>query len=134
MKRGIFEEQTTRALKNWHKAARERNKMRSKVGKNGGGDASPSVVSGYTSGGDMTPSIEGSPIHLLHKYKQKQSCCSQPEVLDHNNNSSPSYLSDAECSEPDNNNHPSTSSTPPHNLLPLQSHNINFSFSKPSHT
>ncbi|KAJ0968865.1 hypothetical protein J5N97_021742 [Dioscorea zingiberensis] len=63
MKKAIFEEQTTKALKKWRQAARERKKQR---------DAGMETQSGYLSG-DSTPSRGSSPIHLLHKYKSSSS-------------------------------------------------------------
>lgn len=54
MKKSIFEEQTTKALKKWHQAAKQRKKLRDQ-----------SLI---TSVEPTTPSHSLSPIHLLHNY------------------------------------------------------------------
>ncbi|CAK9178296.1 unnamed protein product [Ilex paraguariensis] len=59
MKQAIFEEQMAKALKKWHRAARERKKQRE------AGDVSSS---GFVSG-ENTPSRGTSPMYLLHKYQ-----------------------------------------------------------------
>lgn len=90
MKKAIFEEQTAKALKKWHQIAKERNKKR-KAGKANSSDP------GFLSGGENSPSIASSPIHLLGKYKNKSD---QPDVdIESVMNSPMSYLSDTEHSE-----------------------------------
>ncbi len=64
MKKAIFEEQTAKALKKWHKAAMDRKKLRQT-----GVDSSSVFMSGENS----TPSQGTSPIHLLHKYQSNKS-------------------------------------------------------------
>ena len=120
MKRAIFEEQTAKALKNWHKAAKERKKLR----KAGGADHS---VSGFMSG-ENTPSQGSSPIYLLHKYKSSTGVEGE-SVL----NSPRSYLSDTELSETKISNHGGANATHLHHLPQTHegSHNIDFSFDKP---
>ncbi|GJW20634.1 MLO protein homolog 1-like protein, partial [Tanacetum coccineum] len=66
MKKSIFEEQTSKALKKWRKAAMERKKLR---GKGGGTENS---VSGIMSPGN-TPSRGSSPVHLLQNYRHRSS-------------------------------------------------------------
>ncbi|KAM4122392.1 hypothetical protein ACB094_01G080200 [Castanea mollissima] len=61
MKQAIFEEQTAKALMKWHKAVRDKKKL-----KKGGVDSS----SGFMSW-ENTPSRGTSPIHLLHKHQTK---------------------------------------------------------------
>ncbi|GFZ10550.1 seven transmembrane MLO family protein [Actinidia rufa] len=120
MKRAIFEEQTAKALKNWHKAAKERKKLR----KVGGADQS---VSGFMSG-ENTPSHGSSPMHLLHKYKSSTGV--EGESVP---NSPRSYLSDTELSETEISNHGGANATHHHHLPQARegSHNIDFSFDKP---
>ncbi|XP_057470318.1 MLO protein homolog 1-like [Actinidia eriantha] len=120
MKRAIFEEQTAKALKNWHKAAKERKKLR----KAGGADQS---VSGFMSG-ENTPSHGSSPMHLLHKYKSSTGV--EGESVP---NSPRSYLSDTELSETEISNHGGANATHLHHLPQARegSHNIDFSFDKP---
>ncbi|OVA00651.1 Mlo-related protein [Macleaya cordata] len=86
MKTAIFEEQTTKALKKWRKAAKDRNKLR-KAG--GGGDVSSS---GFISG-ENTPSIGSSPVHLLHKQKYNSN------DIESVPNSPRSYQSETDLSE-----------------------------------
>eukprot|EP00257_Ricinus_communis_P015511 XP_015573442.1 MLO protein homolog 1 [Ricinus communis] len=88
MKKAIFEEQTTKALRKWQKAAKERKKSR-KAG--GGGGSSP----GFMSVESTTPSQGASPIHLLHGHKYRSSQTDIESVL----NSPRSYLSDTDLSE-----------------------------------
>ena len=122
MKRAIFEEQTAKALKNWHKAAKERKKLR----KAGGADHS---VSGFMSGGN-TPTQGSSPIHLLHLHKYKSSTGVEGESVP---NSPRSYLSDTELSETEISNHVGANATHLHHLPQARegSPNIDFSFDKP---
>ncbi|KAF5960844.1 hypothetical protein HYC85_002053 [Camellia sinensis] len=90
MKKAIFEEQTAKALKKWQKAARERKKLRNKAAE---ADASSS---GFTSV-DATPSRGSSPIHLLHKFRNKKSSPDTESIIV---NSPPkAYYSETEISE-----------------------------------
>jgi mlo protein len=87
MKKAIFEEQTTKALKIWQQAAKDRRKLRK------AGVVVDSSPSGFLSV-ESTPSRGTSPLHLLHKHRPSSK--SDPEgVL-----SSPrSYQSDIDLSE-----------------------------------
>lgn len=69
MKKSIFEEQTSKALKKWQKAAKDRKKLRALGGGRVAGDNS---VSGIMST-ENTPSRDSSPIHLLHNHKLRSS-------------------------------------------------------------
>ncbi|XP_076899734.1 MLO protein homolog 1-like [Bidens hawaiensis] len=69
MKRSIFEEQTSKALKKWQKAAKERKRLRELGGGKGVGDVSNS---GITSP-ERTPSQGTSPVHLLHSQRHRSS-------------------------------------------------------------
>lgn len=84
MKTAIFEEHTTKALKKWRKAAKDKSKAR-----RAGDDGSRS---GYLSG-DNTPSIGSSPVHLLHKVKHNST------DIESFMNSSRSYQSDTDLSD-----------------------------------
>lgn len=77
MKKAIFEEQTAKALKKWHQAAKQRNKMR----KNG------------MSGGDTPPTFHSSssPVHLLHNYQHRSNA---PQDIRFS--PTPSHMSEAE--------------------------------------
>ncbi|KAK6130600.1 hypothetical protein DH2020_035646 [Rehmannia glutinosa] len=62
MKKSIFEEQTAKALKKWHQAAKQRKKLRKvRVG--------TEMSNGGFMSGETTPSQGSSPLHLLHKYR-----------------------------------------------------------------
>ncbi|XP_057776267.1 MLO protein homolog 1-like isoform X2 [Salvia miltiorrhiza] len=110
MKKSIFEEQTSKALKKWHQAAKQRNKQRKGIADNS------SIMSG-----DSTPN-RSSPIHLLHNYTLRSN------APDGDRDAFPvsprSYASDTELSEIDASKH----ATEPK----LQSHNIDFSFNSSS--
>lgn len=115
MKKSIFEEQTAKALKKWHKAAKQRKKLRM------GTDTS--MMSG-----DSTPTQGFSPLHLLHGHKQRSNA---PE-----SNSIPlsprSYASDTEL---ELSTHGKREISLPHSSQTnTESHNIDFSFEKsPDH-
>ncbi|XVE69573.1 hypothetical protein DITRI_Ditri10aG0002000 [Diplodiscus trichospermus] len=115
MKRSIFEEQTAKALKNWHKAAKRRNKKK----KEANGHLSVS--------GETTPSRGTSPLHLLHKHKQRElqedSVPNSP-ISNYYNYPSDTDLSDIEGSSI----HPA----PPQDQGKPTDHNIDFSFVKPN--
>ncbi|KAK1388663.1 hypothetical protein POM88_016841 [Heracleum sosnowskyi] len=74
MKKSIFEEQTSKALKNWHKTAKDNQKKLRKSGE----AASP----GYACSENSTPSRGSSPLHLLHNHKS--SGMDQSESIAHN--------------------------------------------------
>ncbi|KAH8509767.1 hypothetical protein H0E87_011497, partial [Populus deltoides] len=93
MKKGIFEEQTAKALRKWQMAAKLRNKSR----KTGGDQAGGSSL-GFMSS-EMTPSQGASPVHLLHKNRP-----SQPDV-ESVISSALSYTSDTDLSELDGSTH-----------------------------
>ncbi|KAG8369292.1 hypothetical protein BUALT_Bualt15G0136200 [Buddleja alternifolia] len=116
-KKSIFEEQTAKALKKWHQAAKQRKKMR-KVGL--GTDTS---IAGFTSG-ETTPDRGSSPLHLLHKYRSNALDTESFPV------SPRSYISDTELSELEASNHVKLETTPEGSQTNRESHNINFSFSK----
>ncbi|KAJ0561908.1 hypothetical protein HanRHA438_Chr06g0287491 [Helianthus annuus] len=69
MKKSIFEEQTTKALKKWQKAAKERKRLRELGGGGGVGDISKSDLMSP----EHTPSRGSSPIHLLHGQNHRSS-------------------------------------------------------------
>lgn len=70
MKKSIFEEQTSKALKKWQKAAKDRKKLRELSGSSGRvGDVSNSGIMSP----EHTPSRGSSPIHLLHSQKNRSS-------------------------------------------------------------
>ncbi|KAM0012926.1 hypothetical protein Hdeb2414_s0046g00746461 [Helianthus debilis subsp. tardiflorus] len=69
MKKSIFEEQTTKALKKWQKAAKERKRLRELHGGGGVGDISKSGLMSP----EHTPSRGSSPIHLLHGQNHRSS-------------------------------------------------------------
>ncbi|GAU30156.1 hypothetical protein TSUD_311070 [Trifolium subterraneum] len=121
-KRGIFEEQTTKALKKWRKTAKEKTKLR-----NAGSMEFPSPVSG-----ENTPSQGTSPMHLLHKFKPSNQTETDSVLY-----SPRSYQSDTDFSDTEG-------STQQLNLKQImsqpeqhpagnnqQNHNIDFSFDKP---
>ncbi|KAL0432794.1 UNVERIFIED_CONTAM: MLO protein1 [Sesamum latifolium] len=64
MKKSIFEEQTAKALKKWHQAAKQRKKMRK------AGVGTDTSNAGFMSG-ETTPTQGSSPLHLLHNYKHR---------------------------------------------------------------
>ncbi|XP_041020380.1 MLO protein homolog 1-like [Juglans microcarpa x Juglans regia] len=123
MKKAIFEEQTAKALKKWHKDAKDRNKLR----KASGVDTSCSGLMG----GENTPSQGTSPRHLLHNYKYKSSKLElEAGVL-----SSPrSHQDDTDLSEIDQIGSPDHQSIghDHHDQPPRDEnfHSIDFSFSK----
>ncbi|OWM68337.1 hypothetical protein CDL15_Pgr004819 [Punica granatum] len=95
MKKAIFEEQTAKALKNWHKAAKERKKLRKQEEKQNNNGEYPSSPTPSFMSGENSLSIGSSPLHLLHKYKHNSSDWPQESGL-----SSPrSYYSETELSE-----------------------------------
>nr|XP_043631236.1 MLO protein homolog 1-like [Erigeron canadensis] len=69
MKKSIFEEQTSKALKKWQKAAKDRKKLRELNGGKGGTDHSNSGIRSI----ENTPSRDSSPIHLLHNQNHRSS-------------------------------------------------------------
>lgn len=117
MKKAIFEEQTTKAIKKWQKAAKDRKKLRK-----AGEDISST---GFRSG-ENTPSQSSSPLHLLHKYRA--SSTDIESVL----NSPRSYQSDTELSEMEGSNHDRHESTT-HDRVErnAESHNVDFTFVRP---
>ncbi|KAL8487094.1 hypothetical protein ACS0TY_023683 [Phlomoides rotata] len=107
MKKSIFEEQTAKALKKWHQAAKQRKKVRK------GTDTS--MMSG-----DSTSTQGFSPLHLLHGHKQRSNAPESPL-------SPRSYTSDTELEA-------STRDKPEISQTNTESHNIDFSFEKsPDH-
>ncbi|AES74105.1 hypothetical protein MtrunA17_Chr3g0144171 [Medicago truncatula] len=121
MKRGIFEEQTTKALKKWQKAARDKRKLR-----NAGSIEIPSVS------GDTTPSQGTSPLHLLHKFKPSNQTDTDSVLY-----SPRSYQSETDFSDTEGSTHQlnlnQIMSPPQHHPAGnnQQNHNIDFSFDKP---
>ncbi|KAG6406176.1 hypothetical protein SASPL_133775 [Salvia splendens] len=89
MKTSIFEEQTSKALKKWHQAAKQRNKQRKD-------NAS------VTMSGNSTPVHGSSPIHLLHNYKIRSNA--------------PDEVSDTELSEIDTSKHTTLPPPQSHNI------------------
>lgn len=69
MKKSIFEEQTSKALKKWQKAAKERKRLRELAGGKGAGDVSNSGIMSP----ERTPSHNTSPVHLLHSQRHRSS-------------------------------------------------------------
>ncbi|KAI3517945.1 hypothetical protein L1887_06193 [Cichorium endivia] len=65
MKKSIFEDQTSKALKKWQKAAKDRKKSREHSGRG--------VLDVSNSGMENTPSREASPVHLLQNQKYRSS-------------------------------------------------------------
>ncbi|KAL4313325.1 hypothetical protein GQ457_01G008390 [Hibiscus cannabinus] len=130
MKKSIFEEQTAKALKNWHRAAKKRNKNKAKgdgsVGMNS--HVSPSMSC------DTTPSRGTSPLHLLHNQKHRSTTDDQTNIVFSSpTHSTYSYPSDTEISDIE-------ASPPPRHVMPpvdnhrqqqQQQHNVDFSFDKP---
>ncbi|KAK4489889.1 hypothetical protein RD792_000536 [Penstemon davidsonii] len=107
-KKAIFEEQTTKALKKWHQAAKQRKKLR----KAGAGTTDTSNA------GEASPSQNSSsPLHLLHNNKYRSNAPESESMP----NSPMSYLSETELSEIEPSNRPETN---------RESHNIDFSFIK----
>ncbi|GMJ02794.1 MILDEW RESISTANCE LOCUS O 12 [Hibiscus trionum] len=130
MKKSIFEEQTAKALKNWHKAAKKRNKNKAKgdgsIGMNS--HVSPSMSC------DTTPSRGTSPMHLLHSHKHRSTTGDQTDgIFNSPTHSTYSYPSDTEISDIEA-SPPPRHVTPPvdhHRLQQQQQHNVDFSFDKP---
>ncbi|KAH6768295.1 hypothetical protein C2S51_013631 [Perilla frutescens var. frutescens] len=117
MKKSIFEEQTSKALKKWHQAAKQRNKQRKGI------TDTSSIMSG-----DATPTRGSSPLHLLHNYKNRSNT-PDGDVFPV---SPRSYASD-DLSEIDGSNH-ARPPRPPLQAKP-ESHNIDFSFEQsPQHS
>uniref|UniRef100_A0A7N2QYI8 MLO-like protein n=1 Tax=Quercus lobata TaxID=97700 RepID=A0A7N2QYI8_QUELO len=115
MKQAIFEEQTAKALKKWHKAVKDKKKLRK-----GGVDSS----SGFMSG-ENTPSRGTSPIHLLHKHQSNKS------DFEADLYSPKSYQSDTDLPEIEGsttNRHASRTEGQP--TRTEESHNIDFTFVK----
>ncbi|CAA3025117.1 MLO homolog 1-like [Olea europaea subsp. europaea] len=123
MKKTIFEEQTAKALKKWHQAAKKKKKMR-KTDK--GNDAS-SHGAGFMSG-ETTPSQGFSPIHLLHNHKNRSNASDIESIP----NSPTSYLSDTEISELETSIRNREELRQPHHTSGTngESHSIDFSFNK----
>ncbi|XP_021902653.1 MLO protein homolog 1-like [Carica papaya] len=88
MKKAIFEEQTSRALKKWQKAAKEKRKLR-KAGDN----------SSMNLSGENTPSQGTSPLHLLHKHMTRSS--TQPDIESVMSSPRSPYVSDTDLSDLD---------------------------------
>lgn len=109
MKKSILEEQTAKALKKWHQAAKQRKKQRK--------ETDTSMMSG-----DSTPTQGFSPLHLLHGHKHRSSA---PDSYSNSIPLSPrSYASDTERE----------TSLPHSSQTNIESHNIDFSFEKsPDH-
>lgn len=74
MKKSIFEEQTSKALKKWHQSAKDNQKKLRKAGE--------AASSGYACSENNTPSRGSSPVHLLHNHKC--SSTDQSESIVHN--------------------------------------------------
>lgn len=112
MKTSIFEEQTAKALKNWHRTAKVNQKKLRKAG--AATDAST----------ENTPSRGSSPLHLLHKYQSN--AMDQSESIP---NTPLSYQSDIDLSDLEASNHDSRRSD--HQDREEDSHGDGFSFVKP---
>ncbi|KAL3845901.1 hypothetical protein ACJIZ3_003304 [Penstemon smallii] len=110
-KKAIFEEQTTKALKKWHQAAKQRKKLRK------AGAGTPDTSNAGLMSGEASPSQNSSPLHLLHNNKYRSNAPESESMP----NSPMSYLSDNELSEIEPSNRPETN---------RESHNIDFSFIK----
>ncbi|KAL0366502.1 UNVERIFIED_CONTAM: MLO protein1 [Sesamum radiatum] len=122
MKKSIFEEQTAKALKKWHQAAKQRKKMRK------AGVGTDTSSAGFMSG-ETTPTQGSSPLHLLHNYKHRSSA---PDT-DSLPLSPRSYASDTELSELDASNRGKREMTfDASQSKGHESHNIDFSFVKSS--
>ncbi|XP_022769423.1 MLO protein homolog 1-like [Durio zibethinus] len=128
MKRSIFEEQTAKALKNWQKAAKKRNKKKTAEG----GSVGNSHVS-VSESGEATPSQGTSPLHLLHNHTHRSST-HQTEQLQDSVLNSPisnySYPSDPDLSDIEDSTHaPPPDSRPlDHQVKPTDHHDIDFFF------
>ncbi|KAI5402622.1 MLO protein homolog 1 [Lathyrus oleraceus] len=124
MKKGIFEEQTTKALKKWQKSAREKRKLR-----NAGSIEIPSMS------GETTPSQGTSPMHLLHKFKPSSNQTDTDSVLysPRSYQSDQTDFSDTEGSTHQMNLNLNQIMAPPlhHPVNNQSNHNIDFSFDKP---
>ncbi|XP_058785566.1 MLO protein homolog 1-like [Vicia villosa] len=127
MKKGIFEEQTTKALKKWQKSAREKRKLR-----NAGSIEIPSMS------GETTPSQGTSPMHLLHKFKPSSNQTDTDSVLysPRSYQSDQTDFSDTEGSTHQTNLNLNQIMAPPlhqpvNNNNNQLNHNIDFSFDKP---
>ncbi|CAK8569201.1 unnamed protein product [Lathyrus sativus] len=124
MKKGIFEEQTTKALKKWQKTAREKRKLR-----NAGSIEIPSMS------GETTPSQGTSPMHLLHKFKPSSNQTDTDSVLysPRSYQSDQTDFSDTEGSTHQMNLNLNQIMAPPlhHPVNNQLNHNIDFSFDKP---
>ncbi|KAI3459941.1 hypothetical protein Pfo_016604 [Paulownia fortunei] len=119
MKKSIFEEQTAKALKKWHQAAKQRKKMRK------AGVGTDTSNAGFMSG-ETTPTQGSSPLHLLHKYRSNALDSESLPI------SPRSYASDAELSEFEAPNHGRSETTHDASQINKESHNIDFSFIKSS--
>ncbi|KAJ9541945.1 hypothetical protein OSB04_028451 [Centaurea solstitialis] len=98
MKRSIFEDQTSKALKKWQKAAKERRRLR-ELGDGGGG---PDISNSGIMSMENTPSRGSSPIHLLHNNKHRSSMAESEIDIP----SSPTaFPSETELSESENSYH-----------------------------
>lgn len=94
MKKAIFEEQTTMALKKWQKAARERKRLRKATGTGTG----TGIPSSFIRDENSTPSHSLSPSHLLHKYNPKNAMMDLESTLS-SPRSAYNYNSETELSE-----------------------------------
>lgn len=117
MKKAIFEEQTAKALKKWHKAEMDRKKLRQT------GVESSSV---FMSGENSTPSQGTSPIHLLHKYQSNKSDFEADLYSPRSYQSDQTDLSEIEGSTHDR--HATRMEEQP--VRNEESHNIDFTFVK----
>ncbi|XP_021284257.1 MLO protein homolog 1-like [Herrania umbratica] len=123
MKKSIFEEQTAKALKNWHRAAKKRNKKKTA---GGGADGFSGIASGET-----TPSQGTSPLHLLHHHGQRSSQADLDSVR--NSPVSYSYPSDTDPSDIEGSAHARQAQETrklEHQGKPTD-HSIDFTFVKP---
>ncbi|KAJ6916588.1 hypothetical protein NC652_019103 [Populus alba x Populus x berolinensis] len=66
MKKAIFEEQTSTAIKKWQKSTKERRRLKNKAVADGSSNGFSVMSADHQSG---TPSRGTSPLHLLHKFK-----------------------------------------------------------------
>lgn len=111
MKKSILEEQTAKALKKWHQAAKQRKKVRK--------ETDTSMMSG-----DSTPTQGFSPLHLLHGHKHRSSAPDSYSVP----LSPRSYASDTEFEA---STHDKRETSLPHSSQTnKESHNIDFSFER----
>eukprot|EP00258_Populus_trichocarpa_P044620 XP_024460639.1 MLO protein homolog 1 [Populus trichocarpa] len=128
MKKAIFEEQTSKAIKKWQRSAKERRRLKNKAVADGSSNGFSMTSPDHQSG---TPSRGTSPLHLLHKFKHNStdiegglSACTSPRSC-----FSETELSEIEVAAPSSDDYELTRQNNPKRLE--ESRSADFSFAMP---